>query len=109
MGPLRLAWAQDLHTNRAVCDLGYLVPEHTDFRTPPWPNRIKERTAVVEVPDNQGPDAGRGRKNCPPHGPYVVDVVGHGSYVAHCLACGLGGPEGEDVLQAKLAFDQRWH
>jgi len=64
---------------------------------------------MVEIPNGQGKDAGRGRKPCPPHGPYVVDAARDGSYVALCLACGLGGPKGEDVIQAKLAFDQKWH
>jgi hypothetical protein len=63
---------------------------------------------VVEVHNGQARDAGRGRKPCPPHGPYLVDDAKDGFYVAHCLACGLEGPKGEDVLQAKLAFDQRW-
>lgn len=61
---------------------------------------------MVEVHNGQGRDTGR--KPCPPHGPYVVDDAGDGSYVAHCLACGLEDPKGEDVLQARLAFDQRW-
>jgi hypothetical protein len=30
--------------------------------------------------------------------------------VAQCLACGAAGPERQDGLEAKLAFDQkRWH
>ena len=64
---------------------------------------------MVEVHNGQGRDAGRGRRICPPHGPYLVDAAKGGSFVAHCLVCGLEGPKGEDVLQAKLAFDQRWH
>lgn len=64
---------------------------------------------MVEAPNGQNQSAGRERKPCPPHGPYVVDAAGDGSYVAHCLVCGLEGPSGEDVMQAKLAFDQKWH
>ena len=40
---------------------------------------------------------------------HVVDALKEGSYVARCLACGLVGPERQDGLKAKLAFDQRWH
>jgi hypothetical protein len=69
---------------------------------------IEERRAVVEAHYGQGRDGERVRKLCPPHGPYLVDAAGEGSYVAHCLACGLEGPKVEDVLQAKPAFDQRW-
>jgi len=64
---------------------------------------------MVEIPNEQGREAGRGRKPCPPHGPYVVDAARDGFYVAHCLACGLEGPNGEGVMQAKLAFDLKWH
>ena len=46
---------------------------------------------------------------CPPHGPHLIDVVGEGLYEARCLNCGLVGPERKDSLEAKLAFDQRWH
>ena len=59
--------------------------------------------------NSQGVAASRGRKSCPPHGPHVVDVVEIGSYVAHCLVCGLVGPVRKDVLEAKLAFDETWH
>jgi hypothetical protein len=52
---------------------------------------------------------GRKRNGCPPHGPYLVDGVREGSHVARCLACGLVGPEREDDLEAKLAFDHKWH
>ena len=43
------------------------------------------------------------------HGPHLIDVVGEGLYEARCLNCGLVGPERKDSLEAKLAFDQRWH
>jgi hypothetical protein len=59
--------------------------------------------------DSQGVGASRSRKPCPPHGPHLVDVVEAGSYVAHYLVCGLVGPVRKDALEAKLAFDQRWH
>jgi hypothetical protein len=60
--------------------------------------------------NSQGVAAGsRGRKPCPPHGPHLVGAVKEGFYVAQCLACGLAGPEREDLLEARLAFDQRWH
>jgi hypothetical protein len=53
--------------------------------------------------------AQRSRKGCPPHGPHLIDAVEDGlSYVARCLKCGLVGPEREDGLEAKLAFDERW-
>jgi hypothetical protein len=58
--------------------------------------------------NSQGVAASRSRNPCPPHGPHVVDVVEAGTYVAKCLVCGLVGPEHEDGLGAKLAFDQRW-
>jgi hypothetical protein len=64
---------------------------------------------MAEVHSGQNVAAGRGRKNsCPPHGPHLVDAAKRGLYVARCLACGLVGPEREDGLQAKLAFDQAW-
>jgi len=63
---------------------------------------------MVEIPNGQDQAAGHRRKPCPPHGPYVVDAASDGSYVAHCLAYRLAGPKGEDILQAKMAFDQRW-
>jgi hypothetical protein len=58
--------------------------------------------------NRQGLVNGRGRKSCPPHGPHVVEAAREGSYVAHCLACGLVGPLRKDVLEAKLAFDETW-
>jgi hypothetical protein len=59
--------------------------------------------------NSQGVGASQRRKPCPPHGPHLIDAVGEGlSYAARCLNCGLVGPEREDVLGAKLAFDQRW-
>jgi hypothetical protein len=53
--------------------------------------------------------AGRSRRGCPPHGPHLIDVVWEGLYEARCLNCELVGPERKDSLEAKLAFDQRWH
>jgi hypothetical protein len=44
------------------------------------------------------------------HGLHVVVAVKEVSYVAQCLACGLAGPERQESLESKLAFDQkRWH
>jgi hypothetical protein len=68
----------------------------------------------VEVQEGQdrasGPRERRRRgESCPPHGPHAVQVAERGHYVARCLACGLAGPESEDSLEAKLAFDQRWN
>ena len=90
------------------------MPVHTDSLTSLWLNNNlgsegRERRTVVEVFNGQYQSARRERKPCLPHGPYVVDAARDGSYVAHCLACGLAGPKGEDALQVKLAFDQRWH
>ena len=59
--------------------------------------------------NSQGVGAGQRRKPCPPHGPHLVDAARVSSYVAKCLGCGLVGPEREEVLEAKLAFDQKWH
>jgi hypothetical protein len=53
--------------------------------------------------------AGQSRRGCPPHGPHLIDVVGEDLYEARCLNCGLVGPERKDSLEAKLAFDLRWH
>ena len=64
---------------------------------------------MLAVHNSQETARGRGLKGCPPHGPHVVDALKEGSYVARCLACGLVGPERQDGLEAKLAFDQRWH
>jgi hypothetical protein len=50
--------------------------------------------------------AGRGRKPCPPHGPHLVHVLKGDSYVVQCLACRLVGPERENSLEAKRAFDE---
>jgi hypothetical protein len=50
---------------------------------------------------------GRERKGCPPHGPHLIDAVEEWlSYTARCLKCGPVGPERNDALGAKLAFDQ---
>ena len=96
------------------CAQEHKVPVHTDSRRLLWLNRGqfidgRERKDVARIRDGQAREARRGRKLCPPHGPFVVDAVKDGSYVALCLACGLEGPEGEDVQHARLAFDQRWH
>ena len=64
---------------------------------------------MLAVHNSQGAARGHGRKGCPLHDPHVVDAVKEGSYVARFLACGLVGPERQDGLEAKLAFDQRWH
>ena len=50
--------------------------------------------------------ATRGRNACPPHGPHLVEAGKEGSYVVRCLACGLAGPERQDAVAAKLAFDE---
>ena len=64
---------------------------------------------MLEVHNSQGAARGRRRKGCPQHGPHVVEALKEGSNVARCLACGVAGPERQDGLEAKLAFDQRWH
>ena len=46
------------------------------------------------------------RRSCPPHGPLMVEAVEEGTYVTRCMRCGLWGPEREDGLQAKEAFDE---
>jgi hypothetical protein len=52
-------------------------------------------------------DAGhRQRKNCPPHGPHLIEAIEDARYVTRCLTCGLAGPEREGVYEAKLAFDK---
>ena len=91
MNPLRPARAQDASE--------HLVPVRTDSRMSLWLNNSQgkddhERRVVVEAHNGQGRDTGHGRKPCPPHGPYVVDDDRDGTYVAHCLACGLEGPQG---------------
>jgi hypothetical protein len=35
-----------------------------------------------------------------------VEVFEESVYIARCLKCGLWGPEQEDGLQAKVAFDE---
>jgi hypothetical protein len=66
--------------------------------------------AMLEAHDVKAGVAGRGRKGCPPHGPHLIDAVEEGlSYAARCLKCGLVGPVCKETLEAKLAFDQRWH
>jgi hypothetical protein len=66
---------------------------------------------MLAVHNSRGAARGRGLKGCPPHGPMwsMLLTLKEGSYVARCLACGLVGPERQDGLKAKLAFDQRWH
>jgi hypothetical protein len=64
---------------------------------------------MLEAHDVQAVVAGQSRKGCPPHGPHLIDAVEEGHYAARCLRCGLVGPERKDSLEAKLAFDQRWH
>ena len=65
---------------------------------------------TLETPDNiKAGVAERSRKGCPPHGPHLIDVVEGSSYAARCLKCGLVGPVCKQALEAKLAFDQRWH
>ena len=53
--------------------------------------------------------AGRSRDGCHPHGPHLIEAVEEGLYAARCLKCGMVGPERKDSLEAKQAFDQRWH
>jgi hypothetical protein len=43
---------------------------------------------------------------CPPHGPLVVRAMKEDSCVVWCLRCGAAGPEREDSMGAKLAFDE---
>jgi hypothetical protein len=65
---------------------------------------------TVEAYDSQdGVEAGRRRKSCPPHGPHMVEAVEGGQYAARCLKCGLVGPLHQDASGAKLAFDQTLH
>jgi hypothetical protein len=49
--------------------------------------------------------ARRGRRGCPPHGPFLVEAVGGGSKVARCLACGLVGLERENATEAKRTLE----
>ena len=39
------------------------------------------------------------------HSPLVSEATEEGSHQLRCLACGVIGPEREDSLKAKLAFD----
>jgi hypothetical protein len=59
--------------------------------------------------DGKAGVAVRSRKGCPPHGPLLIDVDEQGLHAAQCLKCGLVGPVCTAALEAKLAFDQRWH
>jgi hypothetical protein len=45
-------------------------------------------------------------KPCPPHGPVDIHVNNEGFYTVRCLVCRLEGPEREDALKARLAFDE---
>jgi hypothetical protein len=47
----------------------------------------------------------RGRRRLR-HSPLVGEATEEGSYTLRCLACGVEGPEREDILKAKLAFDE---
>lgn len=49
---------------------------------------------------------GRSSRSCPPHGPLLTEALEEDVYVIKCMKCGLWGPERDDVLQAKLAFDE---
>jgi hypothetical protein len=65
---------------------------------------------VIDTHSGQDVPTGRERNDsCPPHGPHLVTALGVGHLVARCLKCGLAGPEGKNDLEAKLAFDRRWH
>jgi hypothetical protein len=70
---------------------------------------VVEKMVVVQ-PRGHDVYARRGRRGCPPHGPLLVEGVGGGSpvarYVARCLACGLVGPEREDVMEAKRTLQR---
>jgi hypothetical protein len=48
----------------------------------------------------------RRRSACPPHTPLMGNATEEGSYTVQCLACGLQGPPSDDLLNAKLAFDE---
>jgi hypothetical protein len=47
----------------------------------------------------------RGRRR-PRHIPLVAEATEEGSHTLRCLVCGVKGPEKEDILKAKLAFDE---
>lgn len=50
--------------------------------------------------------AGRRRKPFPPHGPHLVCPLKEGSYLVQYLARRLVGPERNDALESKRAFDE---
>jgi hypothetical protein len=50
--------------------------------------------------------AGRRRKPFPPHGPHLVYPHTEGFYLVQYLACRLVGPERNDALESKRAFDE---
>jgi hypothetical protein len=41
-----------------------------------------------------------------PYGPVLIEALDEAIYIARRLKCGLWGPEQEDSLQPKVAFDQ---
>ena len=63
-----------------------------------------EAHSVQDVPKVLGRKA-----SGPPHGPHSVTALGEGRHDVWCLKCGLAGPECKHSLDAKLAFDERWH
>jgi len=64
---------------------------------------------MVAADNGQDVPPRRGRKeSCSPHGPHLVDAAKDGAYRVRCLGCGLVGPEREDSMEAKLAFDEAW-
>jgi hypothetical protein len=54
----------------------------------------------------QASSRSRSGRRYPRHGPLVGEATEEGSYTLRCLACGVKGPEREDTLKAKLAFDE---
>ncbi len=54
----------------------------------------------------QASSQSRSGRRCPRHGPLVGEATEEGFYTLRCLACGVKGPEREDTLKAKLAFDE---
>ena len=54
----------------------------------------------------QASSRSRSGRRYPRHGPLVGEATEEGSYTLRCLACGVKGPEREDTLKAKLAFEE---
>ena len=54
----------------------------------------------------QASSRSRSGRRYPGHGPLVREATEEGFYTLRCLACGVKGPEREDTLKAKLAFDE---